>query len=141
MNSTIRDVKLFTLNAIVEQDGNLIPIEIHNDMPMDVKRIFYVWGVRNQNDRGCHAHYKTEQVLICLSGKIECLCDDGINKKRFLLESPQQALYIPTMIWDEQKYLTEDSVLLVLSNTLYDKTDYIENYEEFINIKLEYNYD
>ena len=32
---------------------------------------------------------------------------------------------------DEQRYMSEDSVLLVLSNTYYDMKDYIEDYEEF----------
>jgi len=41
------------------------------------------------------------------------------------------------MIWDEQVYSNQDTVLLVLSNTLYDKSDYIEDYDEFIRIKNE----
>jgi hypothetical protein len=41
------------------------------------------------------------------------------------------------MIWDEQVYSNHDTVLLVLSNTLYDKSDYIEDYDEFIRIKNE----
>jgi hypothetical protein len=39
------------------------------------------------------------------------------------------------MIWDEQIYASEDSVLLVLSNTLYDPSDYIEDFKKFVEIK------
>ena len=66
---------------------------------------------------------KTEQIIICLNGKLEVLCDDGVNKKKYLLESPQQALYIPPMIWDEQSYLSDNTVMLVLCNTNYDIND------------------
>ena len=69
-----------------------------------------MYGVKNQDDRGKHAHYKTKQVLICVHGKVEVLVFDGSKKQKYLLESPQQALYIPEMIWDEQVYLTVSSV-------------------------------
>ena len=43
------------------------------------------------------------------------------------------------MIWDEQVYMDHETVLLVLSNTLYDKSDYIEDYEQFKGLKNESN--
>jgi len=39
------------------------------------------------------------------------------------------------MIWDEQVYISEDSVLLVLANTHYDTSDYIEDYNKFVKLK------
>ena len=132
---TIDDVKFLNLRTMVEPDGNLVPIESMHDVPFDINRIFYVYGVKNQDDRGKHAHYKTKQVLICVHGKIEVLVSDGMKEKKYLLESPQQALYIPEMIWDEQVYLTSDTVLLVLSNMKYLPEDYIHDIEEFRKLK------
>ena len=132
---TINDVKLLNLRTFIEPDGNLVPVESKHDIPFDIKRIFYVYGVKNQDDRGKHSHYKTKQVLICLSGEVEVICDDGIHRKKYKLTKPHQAIYIPEMIWDEQRYMSEDSVLLVLSNTYYDSKDYIENYDEFLKTK------
>ena len=57
------------------------------------------------------------------------------KRRNYVLDNPEKALYIPELIWDEQIYQNEDSVLLVLSNTNYDPDDYIEDYEEFKNIK------
>ena len=66
------------------------------------------------------------------------LFDDGIGGVRtWKLDKPWKALYIPEMIWDEQIYTSSDSVLLVLANTLYDTSDYIEDYEEFRRLKSE----
>lgn len=132
---TINDVKLLNLRTFIEPDGNLVPVESKHDIPFDIKRIFYVYGVENQDDRGKHAHYKTKQVLICLNGEVEVVCDDGVHRKKYRLTKPHQAIYIPEMIWDEQRYMSEDSVLLVLSNTYYDIKDYIEDYEEFKKLK------
>ena len=65
--------------------------------------------------------------------------DDGKTKKKYVLSKPNEAVYIPEMIWDEQKYMSEDSVLLVLSNTHYNPKDYIEDYDEFKRITDENN--
>ena len=39
------------------------------------------------------------------------------------------------MIWDEQVYRSEDSILLVLSNMKYIPEDYIHDYNEFKKLK------
>jgi len=135
--TNIDDVIFFNNKTIVDQNGNLTPIEAKKDVPFDIKRIFYVYGVRDEDRRGKHAHYKTKQLLICLNGKIDVICKDGKKEVRYLLESPQQAVMIPEMIWDEQIYRTEDSVLLAISNTMYDKSDYISDFEEFKKLKNE----
>jgi len=132
---TLNDVKLFDLKTIVANDGSLVPIESDIDVPFEIKRIFYVYGVDNQDDRGKHSHHQTKQVLICLNGSVEVLCDDGINRNVYILDKPNKGLYIPELIWDEQRYSSKDSVLLVLSNTNYDINDYIEDYNEFKRIK------
>ncbi len=133
--STLDNVKFFNLKTIVEEDGNLVPIESNIDVPFSIKRVFYVYGVKDQKNRGEHSHRKTEQIIICLNGKLEVLCDDGVNKKKYLLESPQQALYIPSMIWDEQNYLTNDTVMLVLCNNHYNINDYVDSYDDFLKTK------
>ncbi len=94
-----------------------------------------MYGVKDQNDRGKHAHHKTKQVLICLSGRVDVICDDAENRERYVLCEPNDAIYIPEMIWDEQIYVEKNSVLLVIANTNYNKDDYIEDYEEFLKLK------
>ena len=136
--TTINDVKRFNLKFFDESDGRLTPVEFHKDVPFRVKRMFYVFGVHNQNDRGKHSHYETRQLLISINGAIDVKCDDGIGGVRtWKLSKPWNALYIPEMIWDEQIYTSNDSVLLVLANTLYNTSDYIEDYEEFRRLKSE----
>ena len=73
--------------------------------------------------------------MICLKGKIKVNFYDGKKRRQWILNDPQKALYIPEMIWDEQIYTSEDSILLVLANTEYDIEDYIEDYEKFKELK------
>ena len=137
--TTLDDVKKFTLKTFTEPDGKLIPIELDKDMPFEVKRMFYVYDVHNQNDRGKHSHHKTKQILIAVNGGVTVICDDGKKRRNYVLNEPNKALLIPEMIWDEQVYHSESSVLLVLSNTNYDVNDYIEDYDEFKRLKNESN--
>ena len=137
--TTLDDVKKFTLKTFTEPDGNLIPIEFDKDISFDVKRMFYVYDVHDQNDRGKHSHHKTKQILIAINGGVTVICDDGKKRRNYVLNEPNKALLIPEMIWDEQVYHSKSSVLLVLSNTNYDVNDYIEDYDEFKRLKNESN--
>ena len=128
----ISSVRAINIKTFTDKGSNLSPIEFNNTLPFKVKRLFYVHGTQANDIRGSHSHKKTEQILICVAGKIKVTCKDGKDERSFLLESPSQALYIPEMIWDEQEYLTNNAVLLVLANTKYDKNDYIEDWQQFV---------
>ena len=39
---------------------------------------------------------------------------------------------LPTMLWKDMYEFSEDSVLLVLTNTHYDGTEYIRDYDEYV---------
>jgi len=132
---TIDDIEILNLKSFSDVDGALVSLESNNQIPFVIKRIFYVHGVKNQQTRGQHAHYETQQVLICIKGACQIICSDGKSSWEHLLKTPTQAVYIPEMIWDEQIYMSEDTILLVLSNTLYDKKDYINDYSEFKRLK------
>ena len=133
--TTLDDILLIDLKAIVDPRGNLVPIEAERDIPFEIKRIFYVYGMNEQTIRGLHAHHTTQQFLICLSGSVEVTCKDGEGEKKFLLNSQKFGLFIPELIWDEVNYLYPDSTLLVLSSTTYNKKDYITDFDEFKRIR------
>jgi hypothetical protein len=62
MKTTVNDVEFFNVKTIVDSNGNLVPIESDNDIPFPMERVFYVYGVRDEEKRGQHAHYKTKQL-------------------------------------------------------------------------------
>ena len=128
---TVDDVRVLKLKDFSDSRGTLIPLESSKQIPFDIKRVFYVYEAQDKSIRGEHAHHETEQVLICIKGECKVICKDTVSSKEYLLDSPTQAVYIPEMIWDEQVYMSADTVLLVLCSTPYNKLDYIENYDEF----------
>ena len=67
-------------------------------IPFSIKRVYYLYDVPLNGERGGHAHKHLFQVLIALNGSFELLLDDGSNTKKILLESPNVGLYIPNGI-------------------------------------------
>jgi dTDP-4-dehydrorhamnose 3,5-epimerase-like enzyme len=87
-----------------------------------------VSGVR----RGFHAHKCLKQMLICVHGSCKILLDDGSEKQEVLLDKPNKGLIIESNIWREMFDFSEDAVLMVVASELYDESDYIRNYDDFI---------
>lgn len=136
MNTTIRDVKYIDLKENIGNEGCLVAIEENNDIPINISRVFYVYGSDGKN-RGNHAHVTTRQVLVCLNGSALVTCFDGEKYKTFILDRPDKGVFIPEMIWDSIDYACENTILLVLSSSPYDREDYIEDFDFFKNKKLE----
>ena len=118
-----------TLENFSDERGHLYPLEFDR-IPFTPKRLFIVSDVPKGEVRGEHAHYKTEQFLICLSGEIEVILEKGDGETRVTL-TPFQGVHVPSMVWDSQVFKTGKDNLLVLASTHYDKTDYIESINEF----------
>ena len=115
-----------------DERGSLLPVEF-KDLEFTPKRLFFINNVPQLVERGGHAHFKTKQILICVRGSVEVLLDDGKEKKTHLL-SLGQSILIPEMVWDSQRFLDKDTEILVLCSTLYDKEDYIFDYDDFVKL-------
>ena len=135
--TSVADVRVITLKEIIEEDGRIIPFELFDYLPEDfnVKRFFLVDQVNDKKTRGSHAHYETTQVISCPRGMIRLTCKDGRNTRVITLEKPNDFVFIPKMIWDEQIYLTEDTIMLSMASTRYDPSDYINDFNEFVEKK------
>ena len=114
--------------------GFLVPLELGENIPFEIKRIFYTYNVPSECNRGAHAYHNTKQVLICISGRLKIKCFDRIDTKIYELNSPNEALYISPKVWRITFEHSSDAVLLVLSSLEYDENDYIRLYKEFIEL-------
>ena len=119
-------------NAFIDERGLLYPIEFKH-IPFKPKRVFYVTDVPTGIKRGDHAHYETQQLLICVKGKIEVNLFNGNDWVTTILKETECTL-VDKLIWDNQIFLEKNSVLLVFCSTEYDKEDYITDIEKFKEI-------
>jgi len=114
------------------EEGSLTPIEF-KDLPFEPKRVFYITNVPANNVRGCHAHYTTQQLLVCVRGSIMVKLDYGGYADEIPLKA-NESVFCDRMVWDEQKYLSEDSILMSICSTEHDPKDYITDYQEFLKV-------
>lgn len=125
----------FKLNRKGNTDtGYLVPLETHTNLPFEVKRMFYTYGVPSKSTRGEHAYHNTEQVLICICGSLKIKCFDGRKEEIYVLNNPDESFYIKPHIWRTTFDHSPDAVLLVLSSMEYNEQDYIRDCEEWLEV-------
>ena len=117
--------------------GNLSVVENGKTLPFDVKRVYYIYDVPSGESRGSHAHRELEQLIIATSGSFTITLDDGNSKRTFFLNRPYQGLYIKPGLWRDLGDFSSGAVALVLASEVYQKEDYIRNYEEFLKFRNE----
>ncbi len=114
--------------------GQLVALEEYKDIPFRIKRVYYMYDTMPDVVRGHHAHKKLKQILICIHGSCKIRLDNGKEKKIVPLEKPYEGLFVDNKMWREMYDFSPDAVLMVLASELYDETDYIRDYDEFLNI-------
>lgn len=115
------------LKSFRSKDGVLTPLDLNW---FEAKRVFTVSGVPNGEERGNHAHYKTEQILVCIKGVIKVKIFDKEDFYSFALIEGEYT-YIPAMTWDCQAFSSPEDILMVIANTTYDPEDYINDFEQY----------
>jgi acetyltransferase-like isoleucine patch superfamily enzyme len=128
----VRGVRLLCNRTIKDLRGNLIARQMGDGLPFQPQRCFLVYDVPTKELRGEHAHRRCEQLLICVSGSVNVLCDDGEHRQEFVLDSPEIGLCMGPMVWGTQYRYTKDAVLMVLASLPYDAGDYIRTYDAFL---------
>lgn len=132
----MKNLKIIEFDEIgKEGTGYLTAIESNISIPFGIKRVYYIYGVKNNISRGFHAHKKLEQILICISGSVKIKSTDGINEDMIELNTPTKGLYIGPFVWHEMYDFSDNAVLLVIASDYYDESDYIRNYSEFISYR------
>lgn len=129
---SIENCRIIDLPKITDSRGNLSFIEGNGHIPFDIKRVYYLYDVPGGAERGGHAHLALQQLIIAISGSFDVILKDGFEKKNYHLNRSYYGLYIPNMVWRELNNFSSGSVCLVLASTVYDESDYIRDYRQFL---------
>ena len=104
-------------------------------LPFELRRVYWIYDVPGGKKRFGHAFRTQQEVIVSLSGSFDVVLDDGVEQRRYHMARSYHGLYVPSMMWRELDNFSTNSVALVLSSTLSDPGDYIEDYEEFKTMK------
>lgn len=133
---TIYDCHVIELQKhTTDRLGNLSVVQSQDTVPFDIKRVFYIYDVPGGESRGGHAHREIYQFVVALSGSFSITLDDGKNKRTILLNRPYIGLLIEPGIWATLEEFSSGAVAMVLTSDHYNALEYINDYDEFLDIR------
>ena len=127
---SLADVKWIELPYVVDERGVLTAIEAGLHAPFEIRRVFFLHSVRGA--RGGHAHRAARQLIIPAAGRFRIEAADGHASETYQMIDPHRGLYVPALTWIRLDDFSDDAVCLVLSDTRFDETEYIRDWESFV---------
>lgn len=129
---SIAGCKIIHIETITTVDsGELSFFESRNEIPFNIKRVYYISKVPEGVRRGFHAHKKLKQLLFCPYGRIQLILENRDQREEIELSDPSLGILIDKTVWREMIWIQKNSVLCVAASDFYDEDDYIRDYKEF----------
>lgn len=132
--SSLDDVRIVELDCHDDSNGKLAVIDNgdRTAIPFAVKRVFYLYDVPADSERGGHSHYRSEELIVAATGAFDVVLDDGKSQRVWHLDRPFRGLYIPRGIWRTINNFTGGAVCMVLTSTVFSESDYVRDYGDFL---------
>lgn len=127
----VADCRTVQFPKITDPRGNLTFVEGGREVPFEIRRTYWIYGVPGGEERGGHAYRELHEVIIALSGSFEVHLDDGARRSTHLLSRGYVGLYVPNMIWRQLESFSTNAVCLILASERYDESDYLRDYAAF----------
>lgn len=130
------DIHLIELPKISDPRGNLTFVQFGEILPFEMKRLFWTYDVPGGEQRGGHAYYEQEEVLVALSGSFDVVVSDAdMNKQRFQLNRSYYGLYLPAMTWRHMENFSTNTLVLHIASTHFNREDYMYDFDTFKTLK------
>jgi hypothetical protein len=132
MNTKINDCQLVVFDKHNENHrGCLSVIENSEQIPFDIKRVYYLYDIPSGESRAGHAHRELQQLIIALSGSFDVILNDNDTSQTITLNRPNVGLLLQPGIWRDINNFSSGAVCLVLASQKYNEEDYIRDFHEF----------
>jgi hypothetical protein len=123
--------QIIELPKINDPRGNLSFFEHPQQLPFEIKRIYWIYDVPGGEKRGSHAFIDQQEFIVALSGSFDVILNDGIEEKKYSLNRSYYGLFVPKMYWRKLENFSTNSLALLISDRMYDESDYIRDFEDF----------
>jgi hypothetical protein len=133
--NNVFDCKLVNLPQNYSVNGRITAINGDYEVPFEINRVYYLYDVPSNENRGGHAHIELQQLIVAAGGSFDLVLKDGVNESIVHLNRPSVGVLMPAGIWRELRNFSSSSICLVLASHNYDENDYIRNYSEFLKYK------
>ncbi|MDR0734066.1 MAG: FdtA/QdtA family cupin domain-containing protein [Dysgonamonadaceae bacterium] len=129
------EAKLIQIPKILDERGNLSFIEKGNEIDFDFKRAYWIYDVPGGEIRGGHAFREQKELIVALSGCFDVVLHNGKKECCYSLNRSFIGLYVPGMYWRSMRNFSTNAVAMVLASTFYDQSDYIRDFETYLELK------
>lgn len=129
--SGIGSCSVRTMPCFSDSRGSLVVSEYETGFPFMPRRSFLIYDVSEGQIRGDHAHKECEQFIVTMSGAVNCLLDNGVDRAVITLDDPSVGLYLPAKTWCTLFEFSAGSVVQVYASLPYDDADYVRDYKVF----------
>lgn len=134
-----KNIKKIYLRKYGDERGLLTTIEENTDIPFSIKRVYFLSKLTQDKHRACHAHKKSQRVLMAVNGSCIVTLLDGKEKFVYELNSEGYGIYFNKGIWCELSNFAANTIILALSDMEYKENEYIRNFEDYIKFKESQN--
>ena len=124
--------RIIPLGRFEDSRGCLTAGQYPEELPFHPVRFFVISGVPEGEFRGQHAHRTNLQLLVCLRGGLTARFHDGNDWQDFDFGCSDQALLVPPLHFGELSKFNPGTVLLVLASEVYNRDEYIVDFQEFL---------
>lgn len=123
--------RLVSLGRFDELRGSLCVAEVGQAVSFSIQRAYWVFDMPPGTKRAMHAHREQSEFLVAVSGGFTVWCDDGNAHALYRLDSPDQGLLLPPMVFHTLSDFAPGTRCLVLASGPYDPTEYVDDHAEF----------
>ena len=126
--------RIIQLPRFEDPRGSLTFVESNQQIPFEIRRVYYLYDVPGGSERGGHAHKGLQQLIIAMSGSFDIHLDYSQERKTFHLNRSYYGLLVCPMIWREIDNFSSGAVCLVLASNFYTEDDYYRDYQDFTQV-------
>ena len=124
-------MKKIELKYINESYGNLTILE-SNQIPFQIKRVYWLTKNTTEQSRGCHAHKKLKQIFLTIQGSAYMtLRFRNGESQEVEMSNTAGAVLLDNCTWKEIYPKSNDFICCVLVDADYDENDYIRTLEDY----------
>ena len=129
----VKDCCLVDIPTFTDERGAISVMD--KELPFDVKRVFWLYHIKEGKDRGAHALLDSSEIMIAVHGSFVVDLDDTETKTSIVLDNPSKGLMIRPGIWFRTHSYKEDGVSLILASEEYTRDKYTYDYEEYKRLR------
>ena len=104
------------LKTFTDKRVKLTLLEIGKEVPFAVERIYWIYDVPAEEERGKHANRISYQYLVAINGSMKVCLEDINGRTDYFLDSKSEGLLVPPGTWNELSNFSADAVLMGLAS-------------------------